>query len=108
MRSRYSAFALGLGEYLVRTLAHDHPDRAMDEAALARDLSRTKERRRFLGLTVHQTLEASDTGQVLFFARIFERGADMSFAERSTFRREHGEWRYEGGESVDRGALPVV
>jgi SEC-C motif-containing protein len=39
MRSRYAAFALGLGEYLVRTLSADHPDRALDAATLVRNLS---------------------------------------------------------------------
>ena len=59
MRSRYSAFALGLGRYLVHTLAAEHPDRALDEAALVVTLSRAKERQRFLGLTI---LEAARRG----------------------------------------------
>jgi len=100
MRSRYAAFALGLGEYLVHTLAHDHPDRAVDARQLVRELAGIKERRRFLGLRIDETHEAGDDGEVLFFARIFERGTDMSFAERSTFRREQGEWKYSGGEAV--------
>ena len=105
MRSRYAAFALGLGDYLVRTLAHDHPDRALDEARLARDLSGVKERWRFLGLSIHDAHEEGDAGYVLFLARIFERGADVSFAERSSFRRELGEWKYAGGEAVDPESL---
>jgi SEC-C motif-containing protein len=100
MRSRYAAFALGLGEYLVRTLASDHPDRAVDAAALARELSGARERQRFLGLRIDEARAEGDRGEVLFFARIFERGADRSFAERSTFRREGGAWRYAGGEVV--------
>jgi hypothetical protein len=43
---------------------------------------------------------------VLFYARIFERGADRSFAERSTFVREAGAWRYAAGELVPRAELP--
>jgi SEC-C motif domain protein len=98
MRSRYSAFALGLGVYLVKTLASDHPDRAHDETALARELSRAKERQRFLGLTIVSARDEGETGEVTFHARIFERGKDISFSERSTFRREGGAWRYAGGE----------
>jgi SEC-C motif-containing protein len=111
MRSRYSAFALGLGSYLVETLASDHADRAgrtpAELEALARLLGRAKDTQRFLGL---QILEASgyrnpdegadgDRAEVTFHARIFERGADRSFTERSRFRREDGAWRYEGGDS---------
>jgi SEC-C motif-containing protein len=101
MRSRYAAFALGLGEYLVRTLTADHVDRAHDEAALVRELSRLRERQRFLGLRIDEARTDGDRGEVRFFARIFEKGQDCSFAERSSFRREEGAWRYAGGEAVD-------
>lgn len=41
MRSRFAAFALGLGDYLVDTLAADHEDRAAaPREALVRELSR--------------------------------------------------------------------
>ncbi|HEY8042545.1 MAG TPA: YchJ family metal-binding protein [Polyangiaceae bacterium] len=103
MRSRYAAFALGLGAYLVKTLGRDHPDRAGDEAALARELSGARERQRFLGLRIVAASSDGDRGEVLFHARIFERGADRSFAERSAFRREQGAWRYTGGEAVPTG-----
>jgi len=101
MRSRYSAFALGLGGYLVKTLAADHRDRALDEAALVIELSRAKERQRFLGLTILDAHDDGARGEVTFHARIFERGLDRSFTERSTFVRENGAWRYAAGEAVD-------
>jgi SEC-C motif-containing protein len=103
MRSRYAAFALGLGEYLVRTLASDHPDRALDEVALAHQLSQARERQRFLGLRIDETRIDGDRGEVVFLARIFEGGRDCSFRERSSFRREGGKWRYEGGATEDVG-----
>ena len=52
MRSRYAAFALGLGEYLVATLASSHPDLELPREELVRDLSRAKDRQRFLGLRI--------------------------------------------------------
>jgi uncharacterized protein YchJ len=113
MRSRYAAFALGLGAYLVKTLAKDHADRAHPEAELVRALSEAKARQRFLGLTIVHTEASGDRGEVLFFARIFLRGADRSFAELSTFAREQEEgkaeekaWRYVDGTPVPRAALP--
>ncbi len=98
MRSRYAAFALGLGPYLVQTLAEGHADTGMAPGALALELSRVKDRRRFLGLTVHSSAEDGDVGEVHFSARVFEKGADISFSERSTFVREEGAWRYLSGE----------
>ena len=60
MRSRYAAFALGLGDYLVKTLASDHPDRALDERALVLALGRAKDTQRFLGLEIFEVVENGD------------------------------------------------
>lgn len=103
MRSRWSGFALGKGEYLYDTLASDHPDRAAPRAAAARELARAKDRQRFLKLSV---LEAVGD-EVLFHARIFERGRDCSFAELSHFVREDGAWRYASGRLLPASALPA-
>lgn len=103
MRSRYSAFALGLGAYLVKTLSTDHADRpdpgdAEGARALERALSTAKDRQRFLGLTIRAAHDYGAIGEVTFHARIFEKGRDRSFTERSTFVREGGAWRYARGE----------
>ena len=88
MRSRYAAFARGLGAYLVETLAVTHPDRAHDEAGMVIALSHVKETQRFLGLTILESRVDGARGEVVFRARIFERGADRSFTERSAFVKE--------------------
>ncbi len=98
MRSRYAAFALGLGEYLVDTLASSHRHRDLPREALVTELSRAKDRQRFLGLRVVR----AEGDEVLFEARIFERGKDQSFAELSKFVREDGRWRYESGRAMAR------
>ena len=98
MRSRYAAFVLGLGEYLVDTLASTHPDRELPREQLVAELSHAKDRQRFLGLRIVR----AEGDEVSFEARIFERGQDRSFAERSTFVREEGRWRYANGRLVNR------
>lgn len=109
MRSRFAAFALGLGDYLVATLAEGHEDRALPAPALARELARVKERQRFLDLHVAHAAEDGDRGEVLFVARVFERGKDRSFAELSTFVREaDGAWRYRGGDLLPAADLPCA
>lgn len=99
MRSRYAAFALGLGDYLVDTLARDHEDRSLPREALVRALSRAKDSQHFMGLRI---LDATGD-EVTFHARIFEKGEDRSFTERSTFVREEGAWRYLAGTVVEEG-----
>jgi SEC-C motif-containing protein len=107
MRSRYAAFALGLGAYLARTLAQGHEDRALPPDDLVRELSRARERQRFLGLRILHTEDAGDTGEVMFYARIFEKGVDRSFVELSQFVREDAAWRYASGLLVPKGELPA-
>jgi SEC-C motif-containing protein len=107
MRSRYAAFALGLGAYLASTLAADHPDLELPREAMIRELSRARERQRFMGLRILHTSAGADRGEVLFFARIFERGADRSFVELSGFVREGGAWRYAEGVMVPAEAMDV-
>ena len=102
MRSRYAAFALGLGEYLVDTLASTHPDRDVPREALVIELSRVKDRQRFLGLRIVR----AEGDEVLFDARIFERGVDRSFAELSTFVREDDRWTYASGRTPTREEWP--
>lgn len=103
MRSRYAAFALGLGAYLVDTLATAHPDRSLARESLVRELSRARVTQRFTGLRVLFSAtggpsgEDPDRGQVLFLARVFVDGRDRSFVELSDFARESGAWRYAGG-----------
>jgi SEC-C motif-containing protein len=114
MRSRYAAFALGLGAYLYDTLAADHPDRAAPREVAIRELSRVRECQKFMRLAVLDSSNAdadaeatSGTGEVLFFAGIFERGRDCSFAELSEFVREDGAWRYASGITIPRAELPT-
>lgn len=91
MRSRYAAFALGEGRYLVDTLAKTHADHA--DPNLEQTLARVKHEARYMGLLI---LHAS-TDEVLFFARIFMRGVDRSFVELSHFIHEEGRLRYASG-----------
>lgn len=104
MRSRFSAFALGLGRYLVDSLTDDHEDRMGDDAALALALSRSKDEHRFMGLEIVDAPEpavGASEGFVTFRARVFEKGKDVSFTERSRFVKDHaGRWRYASGEMV--------
>lgn len=106
MRARYSAFALGLGEFLHATLASAHPDRAEGEAIPPRvaELSRAGRTLKYMGVVVLASDQAAN--EALFLAKVFEKGRDRSFAELSTFVREEGTLRYASGLLLPRTALP--
>ncbi len=103
MRSRYAAFARGAVDYLANTLCAGHPDRT--ETA-AKDYRKAREGLRYLDLSILATSTEGDVGEVLFYARIFERGQDRSFVELSGFVREDGKWKYASGVMVRTEHLP--
>jgi len=107
MRSRYAAFALGLGEYLVRTLAEGHEDLALPREPLIRELSRQKDNLRYMGLDILHASSGGDEGEVVFHARIFEKGKSRGFVELSRFVRQAGAWRYLDGTPIPEDALPA-
>lgn len=102
MRSRYSAFALGLGAYLLDTLALGHPDRASTDAI---ELGTSRRGQRFMDLCILHEVTDGESAQVLFYARLFERGIDHSFVELSDFVHEDGGWRYQRGQLVPAAEL---
>jgi SEC-C motif domain protein len=120
MRSRYSAYALGLGRYLWETLARSHPERSETYEAFehrrSQDAALGNQGPKFLGLTiVHAATEPAlaannpgtqTRGTVVFFARIFQGGQERSFAERSTFVCEERAWRYLDGHMLQHHELP--
>ncbi|MFO0554922.1 MAG: YchJ family metal-binding protein [Polyangiaceae bacterium] len=102
MRSRFTAFAIGDVAYLARTLDPEHADRAVGDDALLEALRRSCRENRYMGLTICEVEELDpELAAVRFVARVFRKGRDVSFEERSLFRRTESGWRYWRGE-LDR------
>ncbi len=97
VRSRFSAFALGRGEYLFRTLHPDNRQRDEPEDEVVRDFSRARQTFRYRGLTIHDANLGDSRAEVLFTARVFVKGRDRSFLELSRFERVDDGWRYLDG-----------
>jgi SEC-C motif domain protein len=87
MRSRYSAYVLEIGAYLLSTW---HPSTRPQSL----DLHKTQ----WLGLTVKQHSAAGDTATVEFVARYKVQGKAHRLHERSRFVREEGRWFYVDGD----------
>ncbi|MEZ5462839.1 YchJ family protein [Dokdonella sp.] len=95
MRSRYSAYALGLADYVLATWHASTRPAQLELAAPAN--SRTI----WLGLKIKEHVTTgSDSAEVEFVARYRQGGASAKrLHERSRFVREHGRWFYLDGES---------
>jgi SEC-C motif-containing protein len=109
MRSRFSAFARREVHYLWRTLHASHPDRAQPMEAVVAAIRRSAETCRYMGLTVydHEESTTHEVARVLFEARVFLKGRDVSFVECSDFLHDGVGWRYLAGVSVARGGLQL-
>jgi len=90
MRSRYSAYGLGLIEYLLATW---HPSTSPGEL----ELSPVK----WLGLEVRHAEQAGDAGVVEFVARCRDSNGAQRMHETSRFVRQDGRWYYIDGEMHD-------
>ena len=91
MRSRYSAYVLGLIDYL---LAIWHPSTAPGEL----ELSPVKWR---LGLELRHAQATGDAGVVEFVARCRDDGRAQRVHETSRFVRQDGRWYYIDGQMAD-------
>ena len=108
MRSRYSAYARREIAYLIKTLAPTHPDRKMPEGELHTLLAAAARNQRYMGLTIldHRGPDAAGIAEVLFLVKVFERGRDFSFVERSEFMHDGVGFRYRSGEPVPLAKIP--
>lgn len=93
MRSRYSAYALGLHGYVLDTWhASTRPSALEPDPAV-----------RWLGLAVRGHVATDDTAEVEFVARWRSGGASAQrLHERSRFVREGGRWFYVDGTFIER------
>jgi SEC-C motif-containing protein len=91
MRSRYSAFVLGLRDYLLATW---HPSTRPAELELA-----TEPPTKWLGLEIkHAADTGTDAATVEFVARYKIGGRAHRLHETSRFVREDGRWYYLDGD----------
>lgn len=91
MRSRYSAYVLGLADYLHDTWAPATRPLVLDKI----DLNTT----RWLGLDLKRFEETGDTAAVEFVARYRVGGGSAArMRETSRFAREGGRWFYVDGD----------
>ena len=103
MRSRFSAYALGLVDYIQRTTDPLGDAWDADTDAWAASIRRFSEGTRFAGLVIRSAPPPEgDRGEVVFTAVLEQGGDNATFTERSRFRRdpERG-WLYVDGDRLD-------
>lgn len=96
MRSRYSAYALGLVDYIIATTDPDGPQYEREEKRWASEIESFCLYNSFNGLKVVESTEDGDSATVTFTAHLGS--GDMR--EKSLFYRKEGRWYYHSGTSL--------
>lgn len=93
MRSRYSAFALGLADYIMATTHPNNPDYTHDKERWRENILDFSHTTRFIGLKILEFVDGEDEAFVSFEA-FLESGV---LKEKSRFLKVAGKWLYESG-----------
>jgi len=94
MKSRYSAFAVGDINYIIKTSTFQ---KDFDEL---RSFSKSCE---FKKLEILDFKEDEKEAFVIFKVSVFCGGVDSSFSEKSFFVKKDGKWFYDSGKILDEG-----
>ncbi len=94
MRSRYSAYALHLPDYIIETTHLDSPFFLKDPLIWRREITEFCLHTRFEKLEILHTEEKEDKGTVIFRAHLFQGDNNVSFQEDSSFLKVNGKWLY--------------
>jgi SEC-C motif-containing protein len=97
MRSRYSAYALGLVDHILRTTDPDGPHFQQDADRWRAEVQAFCDDASFDGLEVVGAHSEGEQGMVDFRAQLSSSRGTVVMAERSLFRRVHGRWLYHSG-----------
>ena len=94
MRSRYSGYALKQIDYIIATT---HPTLQEQHRPFSRwkqEIAQFSDQTSFDGLEILEVEEGEKEGFVTFKAHLSQAGKDISFTEKSLFKKENGRWLY--------------
>ncbi len=97
MRSRYSAYALGLADYIMTTTHPHNPTYTQDKIQWKIEILHFCQNISFDGLQILEFTDGEKEAYVTFTARLKQQGQDASFTERSRFAKVDGRWLYVDG-----------
>lgn len=98
MRSRYSAYALGLSDYIIHTTHPNNPQRNPDLKQWSKQIMEFCSNTEFTKLDILDFQEKELFATVTFRAHLTQNANDASFTEQSYFEKIKGKWLYLNGE----------
>jgi SEC-C motif-containing protein len=101
MKSRYSAYAAGLSDYIINTTHPDNPDFTPHTGPWRDAIQQFSRQTLFLGLKIIDYEEGEEEAYVTFVATL----SSGELKERSRFLKESGRWLYAEGVFETQEAL---
>lgn len=98
MRSRYSAYARRLPEYIISTTHPGNAQSGHDSARRLREIVEFCVNTTFNGLEILDCEEKGEAATVTFTAHLSRNQKDVSFTEKSYFEKIGGKWFYHSGQ----------
>lgn len=94
MRSRYSAYALSLPEYIMRTTHPDHKDSQLNKADWKAKILDFSKSTQFLRLDIVDFTDGTEEAFVTFIAHLSQDKQPMQLHEKSRFLKIGPQWLY--------------
>lgn len=98
MRSRYAAYALSLGDYIMHTTHPKSPHFIPNQKLWLENITLFAKGTEFINLKILDQINGEHESFVTFTAFLKQQGRDASFTEKSRFKKENGRWLYLDGE----------
>lgn len=116
MRSRYSAYAMNLPNYIVSSTHPASPQYRENHFSWKREIADFCKGSRFKGLEILSFKERERTASVVFIITLIQKEKEVFFTEKSFFEKFHDRWFYRLGQCikgrepsmVDEGPLKVL
>lgn len=100
MRSRYSAYALHIVNYIIQTTHPENLSFTLDILKWRQQISEFCESTKFEGLTILEFIDGKESASVTFTAKLTQNNQDVSFTEKSFFVKIDGKWLYKKGQLI--------
>jgi len=94
MRSRYTAYALSIPKYIIKTTHPLNIDFQKDTISWEKDILEFSKNYVFEKLTIIEFIESEPTSFVTFRAQITCEENDHTFHEKSSFEKINNSWMY--------------
>lgn len=94
MRSRYSAYACNLPDYIIATTHPESPHFKQDRATWTKEIEEFCRNTEFQSLEMIEFVDGNEIAYVTFIAYLQQQEQDFQLKEKSLFEKLDGKWLY--------------